>query len=111
VVSLRVLRVFVANLASIGGQDEPADWQVAIDSVVGRFGKLDVLVNNAGLFLGKDIEAASLEEWHRLCAVNLTGVYLRSHSRQGSPEAMLFDDGHNPRQIVTSQPPGLHPGF
>jgi 3(or 17)beta-hydroxysteroid dehydrogenase len=53
-----------------------ADWQAAIDAVVGRFGKLDILVNNAGLFLGKDIEAASLAEWHRLCAVNLTGVFL-----------------------------------
>jgi NAD(P)-dependent dehydrogenase (short-subunit alcohol dehydrogenase family) len=53
-----------------------ADWQAAIDAVVSRFGKLDILVNNAGLFLGKDIEAASLAEWHRLCAVNLTGVFL-----------------------------------
>ena len=53
-----------------------ADWQAAIDAVVGRFGKLDILVNNAGLFLAKDIEAASLAEWHRLCAVNLTGVFL-----------------------------------
>jgi 3(or 17)beta-hydroxysteroid dehydrogenase len=52
------------------------DWQAAIDAVVGRWGKLDILVNNAGLFLGKDIEAASLAEWHRLCAVNLTGVFL-----------------------------------
>src|SRR5213078_1060696 len=31
---------------------------------------------NAGRFLGKDIEAASLDEWQRLCAVNLTGVFL-----------------------------------
>jgi len=53
-----------------------ADWQAAIDAVVSRFGKLDILVNNAGLFLGKDVEAASLAEWHRLCAVNLTGVFL-----------------------------------
>ena len=52
------------------------DWQAAIDAVLGRWGKLDILVNNAGRFLGKDIEAASLEEWHRLCAVNLTGVFL-----------------------------------
>jgi NAD(P)-dependent dehydrogenase (short-subunit alcohol dehydrogenase family) len=52
------------------------DWQAAIDAVVARWGKLDILVNNAGLFLGKDIEAASLAEWHRLCAVNLTGVFL-----------------------------------
>lgn len=53
-----------------------ADWQAAIDAVLGRWGRLDILVNNAGLFLGKDIETATLEEWHRLCAVNLTGVFL-----------------------------------
>src|SRR5438045_7524494 len=53
-----------------------ADWQAAIDAVLGRWGRLDILVNNAGLFLGKDIEAATLEEWQRLCAVNLTGVFL-----------------------------------
>ncbi len=51
-------------------------WGAAIAAVLGRFGKLDILVNNAGLFLGKDIEAASLAEWQRLCAVNLTGVFL-----------------------------------
>src|SRR5437764_6942978 len=53
-----------------------ADWQAAIDAVLGRWGRLDILVNNAGLFLGKDSEAATLEEWHRLSAVNLTGVFL-----------------------------------
>src|SRR6201996_4377066 len=52
------------------------DWNAAVAAALGRFGKLDVLVNNAGLFLGKDIEAASLAEWGRLCAVNLTGVFL-----------------------------------
>jgi len=52
------------------------DWTAAIAATVARFGGLDILVNNAGLFLGKGIEEASLEEWHRLCAVNLTGVFL-----------------------------------
>ena len=52
------------------------DWEAAIGAAVGRWGKLDILVNNAGLFLGKDLETASLAEWHRLCAVNLTGVFL-----------------------------------
>ena len=52
------------------------DWNAAVAAALGRFGKLDILVNNAGLFLGKDIEAASLAEWGRLCAVNLTGVFL-----------------------------------
>jgi len=53
-----------------------ADWTAAVAAVTGRFGGLDILVNNAGIFLGKSIEEASLDEWHRLCAVNLTGVFL-----------------------------------
>jgi NAD(P)-dependent dehydrogenase (short-subunit alcohol dehydrogenase family) len=52
------------------------DWTAAIAATVARFGGLDILVNNAGLFLGKGIEEASLDEWNRLCAVNLTGVFL-----------------------------------
>src|SRR3954453_18304665 len=52
------------------------DWNGSIGAAVARWGGLDVLVNNAGLFLGKGIEEASLDEWHRLCAVNLTGVFL-----------------------------------
>jgi 3(or 17)beta-hydroxysteroid dehydrogenase len=52
------------------------DWTAAIATTVERFGGLDILVNNAGLFLGKGIEEVSIEDWHRLCAVNLTGVFL-----------------------------------
>src|SRR5215831_4145791 len=52
------------------------DWTAAIVAVTARFGALDILVNNAGLFLGMDIEEATLADWHRLCAVNLTGVFL-----------------------------------
>ena len=53
-----------------------ADWQAAIAAVTGHFGGLDILVNNAGIFLGKSLEEASLDDWHRLCAVNLTGGFL-----------------------------------
>jgi 3alpha(or 20beta)-hydroxysteroid dehydrogenase len=42
------------------------DWNAAVAAAVGRFGKLDTLVNNAGLFLGKELESASLAEWERL---------------------------------------------
>jgi NAD(P)-dependent dehydrogenase (short-subunit alcohol dehydrogenase family) len=52
------------------------DWQAAIATTAARFGGLDILVNNAGMFLGKGIEEATVDEWHRLCAVNLTGVFL-----------------------------------
>jgi len=51
-------------------------WTAAITAVTDRFGGLDILVNNAGVFLGMSIEEATLADWHRLCAVNLTGVFL-----------------------------------
>src|SRR5258707_9144497 len=54
------------------------DWRAAIDATVARFGGLDILVNNARLLLRKGIEEASLEEWQRLCAVNLTRGVLRT---------------------------------
>jgi NAD(P)-dependent dehydrogenase (short-subunit alcohol dehydrogenase family) len=53
-----------------------ADWTAAVGAVTGRFGGLDILVNNAGVFLGMSLEEATLSDWHRLCAVNLTGVFL-----------------------------------
>ena len=47
-----------------------------MDATIRKYGKLDVLVNNAGIFIGKGVEDASLEEWYKLVAVNLTGVLL-----------------------------------
>ena len=51
-------------------------WKAAVDVTLKQFGKLDILVNNAGMFLGRDFMEASLEEWHKLVAINMTGVYL-----------------------------------
>ena len=55
---------------------QEASWTAAIDATVKKFGGLDILVNNAGIFVGKGVEEASMDEWHRLVAVNLTGVVL-----------------------------------
>jgi 3(or 17)beta-hydroxysteroid dehydrogenase len=55
-------------------KEEP--WIEAINLATGRFGKLHILVNNAGVFIGKGIEEISLDEWNRLVAVNMTGVFL-----------------------------------
>jgi len=52
------------------------DWTQALEKTLAHFGRLDVLVNNAGVGVAKDVEALSLEEWRFVHAVNLDGVFL-----------------------------------
>ncbi|MFP2912435.1 glucose 1-dehydrogenase [Pyxidicoccus sp. 3LFB2] len=52
------------------------DWAQAMERTLAHFGRLDVLVNNAGMGIPKDIESLSLEEWRLVHAVNLDGVFL-----------------------------------
>lgn len=53
-----------------------ADWEQAVGTAVQRFGKLDVLVNNAGLSSTSVDDPLETEGWHRIMQVNTTGVFL-----------------------------------
>ncbi|TXL72794.1 glucose 1-dehydrogenase [Vineibacter terrae] len=53
-----------------------AQWKEAIAAAVDRFGALHVLVNSAGIGLGKTVEEIELEEWRRVHAIDLDGVFL-----------------------------------
>jgi NAD(P)-dependent dehydrogenase (short-subunit alcohol dehydrogenase family) len=54
------------------------DVVALFESVLGRFGDLHVLVNNAGLFVGSDFAAMDVETWDRVQAVNVRGAFLAS---------------------------------
>ncbi len=68
--------------AEIGGiaraQDvtSESDWAATMDWLRSELGGLDVLVNNAGLWLFKPILQTTLEDWRRLHAVNVEGVFM-----------------------------------
>src|SRR5262245_14378509 len=65
-----------------------ADWREAVEMAVHSYGKLDVLVNNAGIVLRTGIEDTSAEDWDRLMAVNAKGVFLGTkHAIPDMPRA------------------------
>lgn len=55
---------------------QEAQVREVIDLVVERWGRLNVLVNNAGVYLQGDVAQTSLEDWQRIMAINLTGAFL-----------------------------------
>ena len=52
------------------------DWTAAVGAAVDIFGKLDVLVNNAGIYTPGNVEEASIEDWNRTIDIDLTGTFL-----------------------------------
>lgn len=60
---------------ALDAADEAA-WEQVIDDIVGRFGRLDVLVNNAGVGWAGTAEDCTLDIWRRTMAVNMEGVFL-----------------------------------
>jgi len=55
---------------------EPASWDRVVADVVQRHGRIDVLVNNAGIIAYQALDELELGDWHQVIAVNQTGVFL-----------------------------------
>jgi len=54
------------------------DVEKMVEKTVKRFGRIDILINNAGIYLEKRIEETSEEEWDQVININLKGVFLCS---------------------------------
>ena len=66
----------VADLILAQDVTDEARWREVVDAVVAAFGRLDILVNSAGIALKGNIETATLDEFRRTEAVNVEGTFL-----------------------------------
>jgi len=77
-------KITVEEIRAAGGEatfvrldvTSESDWAGAVTEAERLYGKLDVLVNNAGIGGGNRIEDTTLADWERIMAVNSTGVFL-----------------------------------
>lgn len=67
------------------------DEQRAIEAVVRTFGRVDVVVANAGLGVFASVEELSIEDWNAMIQTNLTGVF---HTLKASVEQLKANKGY-----------------
>ena len=58
----------------------PDDVRRAVDATVARFGGLDILINNAGVGIFKEVADLTSDDWHQVIDTNLTGVFNACHA-------------------------------
>ncbi len=78
----------VAEIEGSGGKAEarkldvaqPAESKALVQDVVSRHGHLDILINNAGIGLIKEVWSTTPEEWDRCFAVNVKGLFFMAQA-------------------------------
>jgi NAD(P)-dependent dehydrogenase (short-subunit alcohol dehydrogenase family) len=77
-------RKLEAEISATGGEalfvpldvTREGDWQKAVEATVSRYGRLNVLVNNAGISGRGRVEDTTVEDWDQVMDVNAKGVFL-----------------------------------
>ena len=70
----------VTTLALACDVTSPSSIQEVVSITAARFGRIDILINNAGTSWGAPVEEMRLEDWNKVIETNLTGTFLCSQA-------------------------------
>jgi NAD(P)-dependent dehydrogenase (short-subunit alcohol dehydrogenase family) len=70
----------VKTLALACDVKNPGSIQEVVDAAQSQFGRIDILINNAGVSWGAPVEEMTLEQWNKVIETNLTGTFLCSQA-------------------------------
>ncbi len=104
--NLAPCRQAAKRLAEIGGKamafrcdvSNPEDVKALIKKTIARFGRIDILINNAGYVWEEPLEKVSVAKWNQTMAVNMTGTFLCS---QAAGKEMIEQGGGKIINIVS----------
>jgi NAD(P)-dependent dehydrogenase (short-subunit alcohol dehydrogenase family) len=86
-------------LAVAGDITSPEIAELVIEQTLERFGRIDTLVNNAGVYIGKPFTAYTIEDFAAITAVNLAGFF---HVTQRAIAQMVSQGGGHVVNISTT---------
>ena len=81
-----------------GNVGSPEDCTRVVDEVISTQGRVDYLINNAGITLDRSVRKMTIEEWHAVLKVNLSGAFYMIKAALGN----MMDRGSGRIVNITS---------
>ena len=104
-----------------GSVGDPADCQRVVSEVLESHGQVDIVVNNAGITVDKTVRKMTIEDWHAVLRINLSGAFYmtkavldhmleRGYGRIVNITSLAGQTGHIGQANYVASKAGLH-GF